>query len=37
MHVSKNGHDVVISIGGIFFSIEHFLCCMTHEEKLNIQ
>ena len=23
-----NGHDVVISIGGIFF-IERFVCCMT--------
>ena len=31
-----NGHDVVISIGGIFF-IERFVCCMTHEEKLSIQ
>ena len=32
-----NGHDVVISIGGICFYIESFVCCMTHEEKLNIQ
>ena len=31
-----NGHDVVISIGGIFFT-ERFVCCMTHEEKLSIQ
>ena len=27
--------NVVISVGGIFF-IERFVCCMTHEEKLNI-
>ena len=31
-----NGHDVVISIGGIFFT-ECFVCCMAHEEKLSIQ
>ena len=31
-----NGHDVVISVGGIFF-VEGFLCCMTLEEKLSIQ
>ena len=31
-----NGHDVVISIGGIFFT-ERFVCCMTHKEKLSIQ
>ena len=28
-----NGHDVVISVGGIFF-IQRFVCCMTHEENL---
>ena len=28
-----NGHDVVISEGGIFF-IQRFVCCMTHEENL---
>ena len=32
-----NGHDVVISIGGICFYIESFVHCMTHEEKLSIQ
>ena len=32
-----NGHEVVISIGGIFFYIDCFVCCMTHEEKLSIQ
>ena len=31
-----NGHDVLISVGGIFF-IECFVCCMTHEGKLSIQ
>ena len=31
-----NGHDVVISISGIFFK-ERFVCCMTHEEKLSLQ
>ena len=30
-----NGHDVLISIGGIFF-IERFVCCMT-KQKLSIQ
>ena len=28
-----HGHDVV----GRIFSIERFLCCRTHEEKLSIQ
>ena len=32
-----NGHDVVISIGGICFYIESFVHCMTHEETLSIQ
>ena len=27
-----NGHDVVISIGGIFF-IERFVCCMTKKSR----
>ena len=31
-----NGHEVVISKGGIFFYIERFVCCMTLEEKLSI-
>ena len=26
-----NGHDVVISMGGIFFFIERFVCCMTRK------
>ena len=30
-----NGHDVVISIGGIFFY--RTLCMLHDEEKLNIQ
>ena len=31
-----NGHDVVISIHGIFFYTT-FVCYMTHKEKLSIQ
>ena len=31
-----NGHEVVISVGGIFY-IECFVCRMTHKEKLYIQ
>ena len=30
-----NGHDVVISIGGIFF--DRTLCMLHDEEKLSIQ
>ena len=30
-------HDAVISIGGIFFFKECFVCCMTHEETLSLQ
>ena len=29
-----NGHDIIISISGIFF--KGFVHCMTHEEKLSI-
>ena len=34
MHVSEIGHDVVISIGGIFFYRP--LCMLHDEEKLSI-
>ena len=30
-----NGHDIVISISGIFF--KGFVRCLTHKEKLSIQ
>ena len=39
MHVSENGHDVVISIGGIFFyrTLSRTLSMLHDEEKLSIQ